>query len=66
MAKENIDRQLQEMALTQWEDFKKLLGIDPTNFIICKERKGGKSYNQIAIATKTHREKVRRVCKVCP
>lgn len=63
---EIADRQLRELAMTRWDDFKKLTGLDVTNFIICMGRAEGKSYNQISIATKVHKEKVRRVCRICP
>ena len=63
---EQIDKELQEMAFNRWEEFKQLTGLDITNFIICNEKKKGKSLNQIAITARVTKSKVQRVCKVCP
>lgn len=62
----NVDRELRELALSNWDAFKKLTGVDDTKFRICQERRAGKSYSQIAIAVKVHRSKAQRVCQVCP
>lgn len=66
ISRQDIDRQLQEMALTNWEEFKRLTGVDTTNFIICSKRKEGKSIRQIALIVSRNRDKVHRVCKICP
>ena len=66
MAIIDVDRQLRELAMTRWEDFKKVTGLDTTNFIICTKRQEGKSIRQIAMITKLKRDKVHRMCQVCP
>lgn len=62
----DIDRQLQELAVTDWANFKLLTGVDSTNYMICVKKKAGKSIRQIAHSLSINRDKVHRVCRVCP
>lgn len=62
----NIDEIFHEMAINQWEDFKKLVNIDSTNFVICIKKKEGKSIRQISSITKVPKTTVSRICNTCP
>ena len=66
MAVSSVDIELRELALTNWTEFKKLTGIDETNFRICQKKKEGKSIRQIAAIVRVGRDRVHRVCKACP
>ena len=63
---QEVDRQLREIALTDWNKFKEITGLDLTKFLVCAKRKEGKSLNQISQITKIHRSSVNRICKTCP
>lgn len=60
------DQQLRLLALTDWEQFKALTGVDETKFIICMKKGEGKSVTQIAQSVKKSRSAVHRVCVKCP
>lgn len=60
-----IDRQLQELAVTDWEKFKSVTGLDLSTFAVCQMRKANKSYQQIATAMNTTKDVVRYACKKC-
>lgn len=61
-----IDKQLQEMAMFRWEEFKKITGLDTSNFEICVKRRNGMSIRQIALSTKVSKSRVHRLCGICP
>lgn len=61
-----IDEQLREMAMFRWDEFKKITGLDTSNFEICVKRKNGMSIRQIAQTTKVSKSRVHRLCAVCP
>jgi hypothetical protein len=62
----SVDKELRELALRDWDQFKRITGIDTLRFTICTKRKQGKSLTHIALSTNVSRSKVQRVCKVCP
>lgn len=68
MAKQltDIEKELQEMAVFKWDKFVELVGLDVTKFVICNKKKSGKSIRQIATSVGMGRDKVHRICRVCP
>ena len=60
------ERELRELALTRWDDFVVLVGLDVSDYEICIKRKEGKSVRQIARSVAKSKSKVHRICQVCP
>lgn len=61
---EQIKREIQTMALTDWERFKELY-LDMSKLKICKQRKMGKTLQQIANTMSMPRSSVQTICKNC-
>lgn len=62
----DLDRQLQALALTDWNKFSELIKLDTRKLDICLRRKRGKSVRQIAQALKMAKSSVGEICKICP
>lgn len=62
---QEVDTQLRELALTDWNKFKDVTGLNLTAFTICQQREKGKSYRQIAYRMKISASTVLRLCKKC-
>ncbi len=61
-----LDEQLRQLALTDFEKFKRLTQIDMLQIFICEERAKGKTIRQIAQYAKVTRSVVETRCKKCP
>lgn len=60
------EEQLQQLALTDWAEFKKLLGIDAIlGARVCMLRKKKASLNQISIKLNLTKHQVRTRCAKC-
>ncbi len=64
--KHNLDAVLQELALTNFEEFVQTLGLDLSLAYVCLKRKKGPSIRQIAIELGTTRHEVDSRIKKCP
>lgn len=64
-AEQNIDKKLRELAVTDWEKFKSVTGLDLTTYTICTMRKEGKSLQQIANSQKMSKRQVQYACEKC-
>lgn len=60
-----LDKKLQELALTEWELFCTLTGVDKTQAFVCLERQRGLSYQQIGNKLKISKQSVAERCKKC-
>lgn len=60
-----IEKRLKELALSDWDEFLRVSGIDTTNSIICLERKKGKSWGQISTIVNLSKGAVRNRYKAC-
>ncbi len=64
MAHSELDKRLQQLATTNWEQFMEIVGKD---FIITAKarllRKEGKSWQQISVKLETTPSKARTACK---
>lgn len=60
-----LEKHLQELAVTDWNKFIELTGIDTVQVSICLQRKKGKSMRQIAQKTGMPVGTVQRRCKKC-
>lgn len=61
-----IDKMLKELALTDWDEFLLVTGLDKVQITICVERKRKKSIRQIAQKTGLPKSTVSDKCKKCP
>lgn len=60
------EEQLQQLALTDWTEFKKIVGLDAIlNARVCILRKKKQSLNQIAIKLNITKHQVRTRCSKC-
>lgn len=66
MDNSKIDALLRELALTDWEEFMRVSGVDRLQVTICIERKKKKSIRQIANKTGLPKSTVEYKCKKCP
>jgi hypothetical protein len=63
---QELDKKLQELAVTDFEVFCKLFGINKTQAFVCFEVHKKKSFGQIAIKLKLSRTAVYVYAKKCP
>lgn len=61
----DLDKQLQNLAVLDFEKFCKLTAIDKVQVFICMEHQKGKSLQQIANRTKLSKTSVHNRCKKC-
>ena len=62
----NLDGELKELAIENWEEFVSLIGPDAlVSAKVCHLRKVGKSYGQIAAKLKLSKKQVRNRCVKC-
>ena len=64
--KPNLDRVLQELALTDFEQFCGVTGIDLSQGYVCLELSKGKSVRAISIALGLGKKQVENRIKKCP
>jgi len=57
-----LDRKLQELALTNWQEFTKIIQLDREKLYICIQRSKGKTLRQIANELKVTKKKVEYTC----
>lgn len=62
---EELNRELQLLAATDWQKFLATTGLDITTLKICKQRQRGKTLQQIANAMQMPKSTIRNKCKVC-
>lgn len=62
---EDVDKQLRNLAVTDWKKFKEVTGLDLELFFICTQRKNGKSFRQIAYKMNIPFTTIRNRCKKC-
>lgn len=62
---EEVKNELQQLALTDWNKFLSITGIDVSSLEICKRRKKGQTLQQIANAMQMPRSSVQSRCKTC-
>lgn len=62
---EEVKNDLQQLALTDWDKFVKLINLDISSLEVCKRRKKGQTLQQIANAMQMPRSTVQRKCDTC-
>lgn len=61
-----LDKQLQQIALSDWQKFVAMIGEDAVvSAKVCLLRRENRSYGQIKQALKITKERARYVCKHC-
>lgn len=63
-----IESFLKNLALTDWNKFMDVIGIDATQMTICVEKEKGKSWQQIANKVNLPKSTVRnryKQCRIC-
>jgi len=66
MTPDEIEKELREMAVTDWNKFKMITGLDIVQYTICKQKKKGTSIRAIANRMKMPRTTINDRCKKCP
>lgn len=64
--KQDLDAILQELALTNFEEFCQVMATDLSQAYVCLKKKKGKSYRQIAQELGLTRHEVDSRVKKCP
>lgn len=62
---EEIDRRLQELAVTDFALFCEIANIDKKKIIVCMDRMAGKSLQQIANKYDIPKSTIQDICKKC-
>jgi DNA-binding NarL/FixJ family response regulator len=60
-----VEKELQELALSNWDEFVKITKLNTRQFEICKLKKKGLSLGQISQKMKISTVAVLKRCKVC-
>lgn len=61
----DVEKFLQELAVTDWNKFVQITGLDTLQVSICQQRKKGKSIRQIARKTGMPPASIQSRCKKC-
>lgn len=62
---EEVKNELRQLALTNFDKFLEVTGVDLTTLKICKQHERGKSLQQIANLMQMPKTTISRRCKVC-
>jgi len=64
-AAEKMEKELRDLAVTDWEKFKLVTELDTSTYAICQLRKQGKSLQQVANTLSVSKKTVRVACAKC-